>query len=117
MTRFIFNYVRDLTDPASKPVAAGVLTTEDERFVSFEWSVDPESFEPSLFMREMVATFPDYLRILVDEDWPAYDGPSKVEGFNTFVCRCNMHCNLYVTRVEEDVPVRTSPDIPPGEWS
>ena len=104
MTRFTFHYLRDLIDPACKPVPAGVLLVEDESFVSFEWAVDPETFGPSQFMREVVAGFPDYLRVLIDEEWPSYEGPHKAEGLAMFVCRCNRHSNLYVSLVEEDGP-------------
>jgi hypothetical protein len=117
MTRITFNYLRDLIDPKCRPIPGGVLVIKDEKFESFEWTMEMATWPDDLFMQEIFATYSDYLRILVDEEWPAYKGQHKEEGLAMFVCRCNRHSNLFATKVEEDfVPITADP-LPMGDWA
>lgn len=115
MTRLIFSYVHNLTRADSKPVPAGLLVLEDDKIVSFEWYLDPDKLdEPGLAQREIVATWPDYIRLLVDEEWPQLPDRYREDGLARYIAMCCRHGNIYVSRIEEDVQVPTWPPGPEG---
>ena len=99
MTHFTFNFLPNLSDPASAPVEAGRLIVVDELFPSFEWLSDPSTFQTSTVTREILATFPEYLRYLVNDEWHAYAGRYKHEGLSAFLVRATRDTNLYVASI------------------
>lgn len=91
MTRVLFSYVDDLTDPNAASTPIGTLLLDGTTFVSFTWDVDVSFFGDHPLVKVVVAAYPDFLRVLVahasDED-PA-----------SFVARTCSHTNLYVSEV------------------
>jgi hypothetical protein len=113
MTRLIVGFTHDLVDPASPHYSVGVIRVQEDRFVSFEWTMDVVPLMTDPFTSEVLRTFPEIVFLMATDGWEecrAYQwdgrGTEPPRTLVDYLCRNMRHSNLYVSRIVEDEPVR-----------
>jgi len=107
MTRMIFSYIHDLTDPNAQGFEMAVLTLEGEEFVSFNWTLDWEALPIDPFTAVMFREFPWTIRHVVE-------GYSEEGSLVDYLCRVFSHSTFYVSSFESDQPVYGQPEGAPS---
>lgn len=111
MTRLTIGYCPNLTDPHAENIDVGILTLNEETFVSFEWTVDPERLDLCAFAREVFAGWPSYVKILIDEDWPGFKDQGPNDGIVDYLCHVLRYSSLFVSKVSWDLRVWALPGV------
>ena len=107
MIRLIIGFTHDLTDPTSETLKVGVISLRENRFVSFEWTVDPAPLMTDPFTSEILRTWPEMIFLMATEGWEECKG-YKWDGRGTpppatlaeYIRQNLRHSNLHVLSTE-----------------
>jgi len=104
-TRLTISFCYDLTAPNARCVDIAHLTLKGDEFVAFAWTKDPKTLGMNAFAQAIVAGQPDYLKILVQEEWPAFRDRAERRSWDPttaadFVAHTMRHSSVYVSAIE-----------------
>lgn len=107
ITHLIIGFIPDLTDPKSENLNVGVIKLRENRFVSFEWTVDPTPLMTDPMTSEILRTWPEMIFLCATEGWEEckkYEwdgrGTPPPATLAEYIRQSLRHSNLHVNSTE-----------------
>ena len=112
MTQLTISYCFDLTRADAPTIEVGTLTVDNDRFVRFNWCTDWQALGLDPMILELFRSYPKYLPLLCNNEWPAYRDRAEPEwrkehdpqNLVEFLCHTFRHSSLFVSAVSSDSP-------------